>query len=332
MLINSSIIKGILKSLETNGKIPQQYIKDKDAYTLVFRNEMVPTAIYMQLISTVRKMHPDIVDFSNMLKYINILDIGLAGHFLYTCKNIFVAYDRMVKYQLLISNFIDIRYKIHQNEIHWVLQMPYQLYKEKFDMEAVADYELLLRFKVEEALSNSIPKPKKIELFHSTPDLSFSRIHFFSKKFNCEVVPNRSNNVIIYDKENINKENPYQNFELYKHTDILMLRKVTELYRNNENRNTVTSILLNNIDQFPLSLSEIAQRLFMSQRKLQLILQKENTSYQQLLNETKILVAQEAIERKKSLKEIAAKLGYKDVSSFIRFFIQQTRQHPYADQ
>lgn len=331
MLINSSIIKGILKSLETNDQISQQYIKDKNAYASVFRHEMVPAAIYLQLISTVRKKHPDIVDFSNMLRYINLLDIGLSGHFLYTCKNIFVAYDRMIKYQLLISNFINIRYKSYQNEIHWLLQMPYQLYKEKFDMEAAADYELLLRFKVEEALSNRTPRPKRIELFHSSSDLSLSRIRFFSKKFNCEVVSNRSSNVIIYDKEKINKENPYQNFELYKHTDILMLRKVTELYRNTENRNTITSILLNNMDRFPLSLSEIAQRLFMSPRKLQLILQKENTSYQELLNETKVLVAQEAIGRKKSLKEIAAKLGYKDVSSFIRFFVQQTKQHPYND-
>lgn len=329
MIINSSIIKGILKSLENNDQEISQYIENKSTYKDIFEHEMTNVNYFFQLVSDIRKKNPSIEKYTNLLQDINLLDIGILGHFLYSCKSIFIAYDRMIKYQLLISNFINITYNHVDNEIHWKLQMPYQLYKDKYDMEAISDYELLLRFKIEQCLSNKIPQPKKIELFHSTSEISVSRINYFSRKYNCEVVPNKMNNIIIYDDQVINKENPYKNFELYKNTDALLLKKVHELYKNTEQENTIKSILLNNFINFPLSIEDVAKKLFMSSRKLQLILQQENTSYQKILNEVKVLIALEQLKRKKSIIEIANKLGYKEPNSFKRFFIQQTQIDPY---
>lgn len=329
MVINSCIIKGILKSLENNGQDISIYIEDKTIYKNIFENEMTDASYYFQLVSDIRKKNPSIEKYATLLQNINLLDIGISGHYLYSCKSIFVAYDRMIKYQLLISNFINIRYNHIGNEIHWILQMPYQLYKEKYDMEAISDYELLLRFKIEQSLSNKTPQPKKIELFHSTAEASVSRMQYFSRKFNCEVVPNRMNNIIIYDYKIINKENPYGNYDLYKNNDALLLKKIHELYKNTENENTIKSILLNNLDNFPLSIDDVSKKLFMSSRKLQLILQQENTSYQTILNEVKILIALEQLKRKKSIREIATRLGYKETNSFKRFFIQQTQIDPY---
>lgn len=329
MIINSSIIKGILKSLENNGQDIRNYELCNNIFENLLTNEMIDAEYYFQLVTDVRKIYPNIEKYASALQYINLLDIGILGHFLYTCKNIFVAYDRMIKYQLLISNFINIRYNHINDEIHWILQMPYQLYKDKYNMEAIADYELLLRFKIEQSLSNKIPQPKKIELFHSSTETSTSRINYFSKKFNCDVIPNRMNNVIIYDDKLINNDNPYRNYELYKTTDALLLKKIPELYKKNEHKNTIKSILLNNLENFPLSIDDVSKKLFMSSRKMQLILQQENTSYQTILNEIKIFIAVEQLKRNKEVREIASRLGYKEPNSFTRFFIQQTKINPY---
>jgi AraC-like DNA-binding protein len=328
MFINSSIIIGILKSLESNGHNISDYI-NINTYKHALDNEMTDASLYFQLVTDVRKLNSNIEKYASVLQYINLLDIGILGHFLYSCKSIFVAYDRMIKYQLLISNFINIKYNHIDNEIHWVLQMPYQLYKDKYDMEAIADFELLLRFKIEQSLSNKTPQPKKIELFHNSAETLSSRINYFSRKFDCDVVPNRMNNIIIYDDKVINKEIPYRNFELYKNMDTLLLKKIPELYKKNEHKNTIKSILINNFEDFPLSIDEVSKRLFMSSRKLQFILQQENTSYQTILNEIKIFIAIEHLKRKKEIKEIASKLGYKEPNSFTRFFIQHTQINPY---
>lgn len=328
MKINSSIINGIINSVEKNGIFIDAILKNKERETFTLENEMTNADDYFSLVTEIRNQFPDIESYSNLIQYVNVLDMGILGHFINTCKSIFIAYDRMIKYQLLISNFINMKYNLSGNEIHWALQMPYHLLKDKYNMEAIADFEIIFRFKIEESLSNRTPQPKKIELFQNSTDLNSSRIKFFSKKYNCEVVPNKFNNVIIYNVSDINKEIPYKNFELYKYLDILLLKKIPDLYKKEEYKNSIKSILLNNLDKFPLSIDEVSRQLFMSSRKLQQILQNEETSFQKILNEVKIIFAIEQLKRKKELSDIAFKLGYKELNSFIRFFTLHTNCHP----
>ena len=58
----------------------------------------------------------------------------------------------------------------------------------------------------------------------------------------------------------------------------------------------------------------------MSVRKMQKILQEENTSYQQVCNDLKKEIAVLYLSKGYKIKEIAQKLGYKESNSFTRSF------------
>ncbi len=320
MVINTSILRSIYFALENAGYVLRDFESDEQIIASVYSLEMADAEIFFNLITRVRQKVNRIDLFYELFKPLSVLDIGLIGHFLLTCKSIYIAHDRMIKYQLLISNFINIRYNKVHNEVHWILQMPYQFYKENYDMEALADFELILRLRIEETLSNKSTQPKKIELFHVAGNKSNERIFFFSKKFNCEVASNRLYNNIIYNESVINKDIPYKNYELYKSMDEMLLKKIPEMYENSEYENAIKSILLNNMDNFPLSLENTAKRLFMSPRKLQEILKNKKNTYKNIINEMRILIIMENMNRMKEIKEIAQNTGYHDISSFSRYF------------
>ena len=142
---------------------------------------------------------------------------------------------------------------------------------------------------------------------------------YFEEKYQCEVIPAKQFNTITYNLSEINKTIPYQNYELYKLMDQKLVSIIQELYKPNEFKNNIKSILINNFDQFPLEIDEISKRLFMSTRKLQSILKNEHTSYNNILTEIKIILSLDLHSRNKTLGEISTLLGYSDISSYKRF-------------
>ncbi|MBX7225438.1 MAG: helix-turn-helix domain-containing protein [Chitinophagales bacterium] len=330
MKIDSNLLKGIIRSLELQKIKCKGSLISSDEYDLIMEQSMTKADTFFKLITNCYSHAGNTANFCNYFNMLSVLDMGLLGHFLITCKNIFVAYDRIIKYQMLFSNFIEMRYSHSNSEVNWVLQMPYQLFGKTYNMEALADFELLFRLKIEETLSNKKPEPKKILLFHKSIEKNAARIEYFEERYQCEVIPAKQYNTITYNVNQIDKTIPYQNYELYKLMDQKIISIIQELYKPNEFKNNIKSILINNFEQFPLGIDEISKRLFMSTRKLQSILKRENTSYNMILNEIKIILTIDLINRNKAISEISAQLGYSDTSSFKRF-IKENTGHSLSD-
>jgi AraC-like DNA-binding protein len=107
-----------------------------------------------------------------------------------------------------------------------------------------------------------------------------------------------------------------------------MNKSMKELYSEKTYKNTIKSILLNNVDLFPLSILFVANKMHMSTRKLQTILNREETSFSQIVNEVKVILGIEYLKSGKNIKEISARLGYKEQGSFTRQFKQVTNINP----
>lgn len=330
MKINISIIKGILKSLLNNGVDINKYsfLDISDLFAAKKTDEqLIEAHLLLQLITEIRKEFSTLETFYTLFKDMHVLDMGLLGHYLLSSKNIFTSYEKLIEYQLLFSNFIEFKYKRAGQDILWSLQMPYQLYKDKYDMESLSDFELFYRFKIVETLSTSKVFPKKIELFYNLNN-SKERIDFFKNTFQCEVQYTKSHNILHYGINDLNKDIHYQNYILYQNLKPLLNKSIQQLYSEKTYRNTIKSILLNNIDLFPIPLLFVAKKLHMSTRKLQTILRRENTSFSEIINEVKIILAIEYLTFGKNIKEIALRLGYKESSSLTRHFKQTININP----
>ncbi|MFN8239088.1 MAG: helix-turn-helix transcriptional regulator [Chitinophagales bacterium] len=330
MKINISIIKGILKSLLNNDIDIHKYsfLDTEDLFAPKKINEqLIDAHMLLKLITEIRSEYDSLKEYYPLFKDMHVLDMGLLGHYLLSCKNIFTSYEKLIEYQLLFSNFVEFKYKRADQDILWSVQMPYQIYREKYDMESLSDFELFFRFKIVETLSTTKVFPKKIELFYNKNN-SKERIDFFRDTFNCEVVYTKSHNVLHYGISDLNKDIHYQNYNLYVNLKPLMNKSMTELYSEKTYKNTIKSILLNNVDLFPLPVLFVANKLHMSTRKLQTILKNEETSFSQIVNDVKVILGIEYLKSGKNVKEIAARLGYREQGSFTRQFKQVTNINP----
>ncbi|MBK9328794.1 MAG: helix-turn-helix domain-containing protein [Sphingobacteriales bacterium] len=205
--------------------------------------------------------------------------------------------------------------------------MPYQLYHEKYDMESLSDFELLYRLKIVETLSANVILPSKIELFYNK-DNSKKRVDFFSDLCKCEVTYTKQHNILYYNAEDLNQDIHYENYTLYTNLKPVLGKNINSLYYGKTYKNMIRSILLNNIEHFPVPIDFIARKLHISVRKLQLILKNENTRYSTIANEVIIIMGIEYLNRGKKIKEISSRLGYKEQGSFTRIFKQVTNINP----
>lgn len=330
MQINASILKGILKSLANNHVDIRKYSfieKEKLFAPQKKADQMVDAAILFRLISEIRAEYPRVESYYPLFRHLHVLDMGLLGHYLLCCKNIFSSYEKLIEYQLLFSNFVEFKYKRDRQDILWSVQMPYQIYGEEFSMESLSDFELFFRLRIVETLSTGPLYPKKIELFYNR-DNSKERLAFFKKQFNCEVSYTKHHNVLHYSILDLNKTIHYQNYTLYTNLDAVLKKEMNRHYSNKSYANPIKSILLNNAELFPVSIQFIARKLHLSIRKLQLILKEENTSFSNIVTEVKLILGIQYLKRGKSMKEISTKLGYKEQGSFSRQFKQMNKITP----
>lgn len=92
----------------------------------------------------------------------------------------------------------------------------------------------------------------------------------------------------------------------------------------------VRELLSQEGDELP-SLSSCAKRLAMSERTLKRKLQRAGTSYQKLLDDTRLVRATTLLESSDApVEKVAAMLGYNDPANFTRAFRRWTGQSPRA--
>lgn len=110
----------------------------------------------------------------------------------------------------------------------------------------------------------------------------------------------------------------YPVFEDYMHEI-----KQMDSEQNNSLARTIRRYLMHNLSNTDLSFKHVAEKFNMSERNIQRKLKLEGTSYQQILNNLRMNLAQEYIKEKVPFTEIAFLLGFESQSAFNKFFHKQ---------
>jgi AraC-like DNA-binding protein len=105
--------------------------------------------------------------------------------------------------------------------------------------------------------------------------------------------------------------------------------ELAKLDRPESLRAQLVSALQSEIEQGDCSLERSARRLGVSPDSLRRRLRAERTSYRILLAEARLIAARSYLTRRSvPLNEVASRLGFRNASSFFRWFKEQTGQTP----
>ncbi len=177
------------------------------------------------------------------------------------------------------------------------------------------------------ALSDGTIRPLRIEQHRTVPP-DGGRRH--CRAFGCPVTFDALHTSLIFQSDALDVPLPGASRDLAEQNERLVVGYLAKLDRS-DIQARVRAILLQHLPSGRLTKEDVARRMFMSPRTLQVKLLKSSTTFQDVVNETRRALACGYIESSAmSITEIAFLLGFSDTSNFSRAFRRWTGHSPSA--
>ena len=147
--------------------------------------------------------------------------------------------------------------------------------------------------------------------------------------FSCPINSQSLETSIVISKKNYLKKNTISNTKLIDYLKSIAQEKIDKKDIKDKLVDNI-EVLMNNYENYysNINIQEISDQLGISTSKLRYQLSKENTTFRRALNNFKLKKAKNMLQKDLSVKVISYQLGYSDPSSFIRWFIGQTKLTP----
>ena len=162
-----------------------------------------------------------------------------------------------------------------------------------------------------------------------------TKIHTYGKAikeksvFSCPINSQSAETSIVISKKNYLKKNTISNTKLVEYLRSIAQEKIDKKDKKDSLVENI-EVLMNNYENYysNINIQEISDQLGVSTIQLRYQLSKENTTFRKVLNNFKLKKAKNMLQKGLSVKVISYQLGYSDPSSFIRWFIGQTKLTP----
>jgi AraC-like DNA-binding protein len=149
--------------------------------------------------------------------------------------------------------------------------------------------------------------------------------------FGCPVSFGNSHTSLVFDVAALEVPLTGASRELAEQNEQIVIGYLAKLDRS-DIRARVCALLLQQFPSGEVTKESIAKKLCMSPRTLQLKLAKSNTTFHDVVNETRLALARGYIDNSAmSITEIAYLLGFSNTSNFSRAFRQWTGHSPTND-
>ena len=147
--------------------------------------------------------------------------------------------------------------------------------------------------------------------------------------FNCPINSQSSETSIVISKKNYLKKNAISNTQLVDYLKAIAQEKMD---KKDGKKNLITNIevLMSNYENHysNINIQVISDQLGIITNKFRYQLSKENTTFRKVLNNFKLKKTKNMLQSGLSVKVVSYQLGYSDPSSFVRWFIGQTKLTP----
>ena len=247
---------------------------------------------------------------------------NILGYVLMNCSTLKECWTKYCRYERIIDSTSISDFKIIDN---YAVLSNVTVDKVLQDNRHFSEFKISGMLSYIKLLSNENLQLHEVHFTHSKP----SNTSEYERIFQCKVCFEKSANALIFDSELLNISVIEPNEKL-----LLLFEKnaeeILELFNDNTYANMVTEILLEEIKKCNLPpIENIAKKLLLSVRSLQLYLHKEDTSYIKLVKETRKNIAKKYLnDRNISIDEITYILGFSETSAFHRAFKNWTGVTP----
>jgi AraC-like DNA-binding protein len=318
MIINAGILRRIFDLVKDRGAYSEEQ-RTSISETFVSDSDLVPVTvaheIFLPVIGTVNWSTIGLEVGAS----IEPLDLGILGYYLHSCPDLFTAYNRLVRYQALISDVANFHVEEDDEFIYWYLTTPMGFgFMDDRMMKVVTDLGMACRHGVVKRLVQSGLFPASVELVYNDDDPE--NLKALEEFYGCKAVYGQNFNKIVYRKTDVERAIPSSNAEVRRLLEPVLNSRMEELYGNKNQTQMVERLVRSNIGLMNCTLESIAFKLNMSPRNLQRRLQNEDAKFQDLLEKIQKEVALSCKQNGMVPKEIADLLGYKETNSFLRAF------------
>ncbi len=177
-------------------------------------------------------------------------------------------------------------------------------------------------------LSDGKVRPIRIEQHRPNPPDNGVRHRL---AFGCPVSFGNGHTSLVFDVSSLDVPLPGASRELAEQNERIVVGYLAKLDRS-DIRARVCALLLQEFPSGNVTKESIAKKLCMSPRTLQLKLARSNTTFQDVVNETRLALARGYIDNSSmSITEIAYLLGFSNTSNFSRAFRHWTGHTPTND-
>lgn len=254
-------------------------------------------------------------------QYVQTHHLGILGYLALSSRNLAEAMQRYYDFHRLIydGNPLIITSVNDSLQLHW--DFPKLLTTQTTDEIAIAlMYQFLKQFLHIDDIELELvcfhhPAPKSVYLYEQ---YFKSKVRFNQEKTFIQISAN------MLSKPILQADPTLQNLLIQQAQALL-----SQLPHSTQLDERIQHAILVHLQQNTCSIENIAKQLNLSIRQLQRHLQQQNSSYQQRVQQVRLMLAKQYLQDPHlSLPEIALLLGYSEQSAFQRAFKQWTMQTP----
>lgn len=238
--------------------------------------------------------------------------LGALGFAWLASSSLRQAFDRLQRYSRVIQENLVIGLEEKDGLFHVTLDAGVAAVNEKIR----EDRQLASTLKFCRVIAGSALNPAKVCLQQTQPGDTGA----YFELFRCPVEFACENTELVFNVDDVDKRLTGSNAELANLNEHIVVKYLAHRAKKDV-VNQVKAAIIDGLANGAVTEKLVADSLYMTPRNMHRKLQKEDTSFKQLLTDVRKDLAQQYIQdRSKTLTEISFLLGFSEVSSFSRAF------------
>lgn len=324
MTVFAPTLGALWKQLEGYGIDPDPVFRDAgiDPETMFDSGARIPTDRQQRLIAEAAKRSGDPAFGLKSADYFRPAHLGALGFAWLASSSLRTAFQRVSRYARVIQENLRVELR-EEGGLYWVsidARVPTADEKTREDgqLAAMVTFCRTIAGKDLNPAQACFQQPQPAETGH------------YFELFRCPVAFGCERTELAFRTADVDKRLTGSNAELAKLNEHVVVRYLAHCEKQDV-VNQVKAAIIDGLANGTVTEKSVAGELFTTPRNLHRKLQKENTSFKQLLTEVRRDLAQQYIQdRSKTLTEISFLLGFSEVSSFSRAFKGWTGVPPSA--
>jgi AraC-like DNA-binding protein len=314
-------LRMVLRWLEAQGEQAQEHFERHglDINVLQQPRERLPAAGVDALLADLRDRFQRPCLGTELAEFHRLSDTHALGITLLASDNGLEALERGLRYQRLLSTGAPMLLEEHKNQVSLIFSpMTFELSR-----DVLGTYMNAMIWRCMKMAAPSALQPLKVEMAAPQPDNQH-----FETAMGCKIAWSQNRTAMVFDKSQLLEPWQMRNTEIIRANEP-MLDNLLKSLRTGDIAGKVRWQLLDALDKELPSEEAIAQALHMSPRTLQRRLKAENTSYGEVVQQTRMQLAQQLLASPDiSATEVGLACGFSDASAFTRAFKRWTGTTP----